>query len=221
MSDYSREYDIQILGLSDLLQPSTKQIIYTLHSPTYLHCKYLSILSRYFGEFLQLSDRDLEILIWGAYLHDIGKHFISSNILDKPSGLSLHEWEFMKLHPTIDNEILLFPKEVEPIIPIIQCHHERWDGSGYPRGLSKKEIPYLARVVQLVDIYDALTHTRSYKRTFSSEKALEIILEETAKGWYESILVEQFIEFLKKQSEKYLHAISLTSFSYLHTTKVA
>jgi len=201
MSDYSREHDMKMLGIFDRLEPSTRQLICDLHSPTYLHCKYVAIMARHFGGFLQLSDQDLQILVWGAYLHDIGKHFISVNILDKPTELSSEEWEFIKLHPTIENKPICFSKDMELIMPIIQYHHEHWDGSGYPMGLAKEEIPYLARVVQLVDIYDALTHTRSYKKTFSTEKAIAIILEETAKGWYQLTLVEQFVEFVQRRAE--------------------
>lgn len=201
MGDYSREHDMKILGLFNRLAPSTRQLICDLHFPTYLHCKYVAILARHFGDFLQLSDQDLKILVLGAYLHDIGKHFVSPNILDKPTELSSEEWEFIKFHPTIDNETLQLSKDMELVVSIIQCHHERWDGSGYPKGLAREEIPYLARVVQLIDIYDALTHTRSYKKTFSTEKAIAIILEETAKGWYQLTLVEQFVEFVQKQAE--------------------
>jgi putative two-component system response regulator len=216
MSDYSREHDMKILGIFDRLVPSTRQLICDLHSPTYFHCKYVAILARHFGDFLQLSDRDLEILVWGAYLHDIGKQFVSPKILNKPTKLSPEEWEYIKLHPTIDNETLHLSKDMESIVSIIQCHHEHWDGSGYPKGLAKEEIPYFARVVQLVDIYDALTHTRSYKKTFNTEKALAIILEETAKGWYQLTLVEQFIEFVQKQVEKYPPPISLNHYPSLH-----
>jgi putative two-component system response regulator len=232
MSDYSgehnmkilpRERDMKTLGVFDRLVPSTRQLVCDLHSPTYLHCKYVAILARHFGDFLQLPDQDLEILIWGAYFHDIGKHFISTNILDKPTELSPEEWKFIKLHPTIDNATLRLSKDMESVVSIIQCHHERWDGSGYPKGLAKEEIPYLARVVQLLDIYDALTHTRSYKKTFSEEKAIAIILEETTKGWHQPILVEQFIEFVQKKTEKYPHPISLIHYPslHLHTAKMS
>jgi putative two-component system response regulator len=216
MSDYSRERDMKILGVFDRLVPSTRQLICNLHSPTYLHCKYLSILARHFGDFLQLSERDLELLIFGAYFHDIGKYFISTNILDKPSELSPEEWKFIKLHPTIDNTTLQLPKDLEAIVSIIQCHHERWDGSGYPNGLAKEETPYLARIVQILDIYDALTHARSYKKTFSSDKAIAIILENTTKGWLQPILVEQFVEFVETRIEKYPHPVSLIHYSSLH-----
>ena len=162
-----------------------------------------------------MSERDRELLILGAYLHDIGKYFISTNILDKPTELSPEEWKFIKLHPTIDNTTLQLSQDLEAV-SIIQCHHERWDGSGYPHGLAKEEIPYLARVVQLLDVYDALTHTRSYKKTFSSEKAIAILREETIKGWHQPILVEQFVEFVEKKIEKDPHPVSLIHYSSLH-----
>jgi putative two-component system response regulator len=83
------------------------------------------------------------------------------------------------------------------VIPIIRNHHERWDGTGYPDGLAKEEIPYLAQVFQIIDIYDALRSERPYKRAFTSQEALEIFAEETAKGWRNPHLLEQFTKFIQ------------------------
>jgi len=220
MSQHSRNADMKILGVFDRLVPSTRELICKLHVPTYIHCKCLSFLARDFGDFLQLTDQEMEILTLGAYLHDIGKYFISTNILDKPNDLTPEEWKFIKLHPTIDNSTLCLPNDLEAIVPIIQCHHERWDGSGYPNGLAGENIPYFARIVQILDIYDALTHARSYKQSFSSEKALNIILEDTNRGWHEPILVEQFAEFVRKKIEKNPHPINLMHYSSLHTREL-
>jgi HD-GYP domain-containing protein (c-di-GMP phosphodiesterase class II) len=207
MSESSRKTDMQTLGIFNRLEQSTREIVYKLDALTYSHCRYLSILSKHFGDFLQLSAREIELLTLGAYFHDIGKAFVPLNILNKPTSLNSEEWASMRLHPQIDNSILRFPKDMEDILPIIQQHHERWDGSGYPHGLSKEEIPYLARIVQIVDIYDALTHTRSYKRNFSSQTAIAIILEESAKGWYQLELVELFLAFIASEEKRNLNPI--------------
>jgi putative two-component system response regulator len=191
----SRNADMRDLGILDLVTPATKQLVYSLDAETYNHCCRLSLLSKGFSDFLQLSSQETRFLVWGAYFHDIGKSFISHSILNKPAALDLEEWQIMKSHPAIDNSSLSFSPELEPIIPIIQYHHERWDGSGYPYGLLKEESPHLARIVQILDVYDALTHRRSYKKTFSTEKAIAIIREETIRGWYQPFLIEQIIEF--------------------------
>lgn len=82
------------------------------------------------------------------------------------------------------------------VIPIILHHHERWDGSGYPYKLAENEIPYLAQVFQVIDIYDALTSERPYKRALTKEEALKVILAETERGWRNPSLVQQFINFI-------------------------
>jgi putative two-component system response regulator len=208
MSENSRKTDMQTLEIFDRLEQTTKEIIYNLDPPTYTHCRYLSIFSKHFGDFLQLSDREIEALTLGAYFHDIGKSFVPRSILNKSTSLTPEEWNVIKLHPQIDNSILRFPPDMEDIIPIIQQHHERWDGSGYPHGLLKEETSLLARIVQIVDVYDALTHTRSYKMNFSCQQAIAIILEETAKGWYQPMLIKDFLAFIDAHETKHLNPIS-------------
>jgi putative two-component system response regulator len=192
-----RSADIYSLGILERLSPRTKQLVNNLEGKTYAHCCRLSLLAKGFGAFLQLSNQETRTLVIGAYFHDIGKAYIPDSILNKPESLTQEEWKIIKSHPAIDNTILDFPPELEAIIPVIQYHHEHWDGSGYPSGLVKEEIPYLARVVQMLDIYDALIHRRSYKPVFSSEKAIAIIQEESVKGWYQPLLVEQIVEFIR------------------------
>ncbi|NMF59010.1 HD-GYP domain-containing protein [Pseudanabaena yagii] len=191
-----RNGDMKDLGILKIVPTKTRQLIYKLDPETYQHCCRLSLLAKAFSKFLQLSNQETQLLMWGAYFHDIGKVFISPNILHKPTALDLEEWGIMKLHPMIDNTDLHLPEELETIIPIIQCHHERWDGSGYPYGLCKEEIPHLARIVQILDIYEALTHKRSYKPAFSPLVAIAIIQEEARKGWYQPLLIEQIVEFV-------------------------
>jgi len=85
------------------------------------------------------------------------------------------------------------------VLPLIRHHHERWDGSGYPDGLRGEGIPLVARIFQIVDIYDALTSERPYKRAFTVQEAMDILREETAKGWRDPYLVERFFEFLQSR----------------------
>ena len=102
----------------------------------------------------------------------------------------------MKQHVVIGEKICQPLRTMWGVIPIIRHHHERWDGSGYPDRLVGDEIPYLAQVFQLIDIYDALTSERPYKRALTPEEALEVMAEETSKGWRNPILMQQFREFV-------------------------
>jgi putative two-component system response regulator len=110
--------------------------------------------------------------------------------------LTEDEWEIMKTHAERGERICSSMRSLAPVLPIIRHHHERWDGTGYPDGLRREEIPLLARILQLADIYDALTTHRPYKRTLSSEEALQIIREEAGRGWRDPELVERFAEIL-------------------------
>ena len=99
----------------------------------------------------------------------------------------------MELHTLRGVEICKPMKTLSPVLPIIRSHHERWDGTGYPDHLAGEEIPLLARILQVVDIFDALTTKRSYKPAFTMEQALEILKEEAAKGWRDPELVSLFV----------------------------
>ena len=156
------------------------------------HCERMAFISVSLGIVYGLDRGDLLSLYRGAYLHDIGKVGIPDSILLKPSGLDPHEWAVMKTHPTRGVEICRHLKALEPVLPIIRHHHERWDGSGYPDGLAGENIPLLARIVQVADIYDALRSERPYKRALSAAETAAIIDEETARGWRDPALIQIF-----------------------------
>ncbi len=126
----------------------------------------------------QRIDRSLaddQIFRYGFLLHDIGKMGIPDHILGKPGPLTTDEWNVMKTHPLLGAQILRPIKYLERAIPIVECHHERWDGDGYPRGLRGTEIPLAARIFAVVDTFDALTSDRPYRAAFSVEQAVEVI----------------------------------------------
>lgn len=160
------------------------------------HCERLVNWGQEFGEYLELPRHQIRDLMWGGYLHDIGKVGIPDSVLLKKGRLTEEEWTIMRQHVVIGENICKPLRTMAGVIPIIRHHHERWDGSGYPDGLVGKEIPYLAQVFQIIDIYDALTSERPYKKAFSPEKALAIMQEETDKGWRNPELVEQFSDFI-------------------------
>jgi putative two-component system response regulator len=166
------------------------------------HCERLVDLGQAFGEYLNLSRCQIRDLRWGGYLHDIGKVGIPDTVLLKQGKLTPEDWVIMKQHVLIGEKICQPLRSMQGVIPIIRHHHERWDGSGYPDGLKGDEIPYLAQIFQIIDIYDALTSERPYKKAFSAEEALCVMLDETEAGWRNPQLVNQFAEFvlaLKRQ----------------------
>ncbi len=150
------------------------------------------------------SDIINEDFIDGIYaaspLHDIGKVGIPDNILLKPDKLTDEEWHIMKQHPKIGADTLRAVHEKHPNntfiqigIEIAECHHEKWDGSGYPEGLTGEDIPLSARILTLADVYDAMTSERCYKEAFDHEKSRQLILDGSGKH-FDPKVVEAFVE---------------------------
>jgi putative nucleotidyltransferase with HDIG domain len=124
---------------------------------------------------LCLGEADLVQVRWGALLHDIGKMGVQDAILLKPGPLTDEEWVLMKKHPTFAYEILSPIHYLKAALDIPYCHHEKWDGTGYPRGLKGEKIPLTARIFAVVDVWDALTSDRPYRKAWSEEKARQHI----------------------------------------------
>lgn len=127
------------------------------------------------------SDEELLHGRRGALLHDIGKMGIPDAILLKPGPLDEQEWAIMRTHPTLAVELLRPIAFLAPALDIPWCHHEKWDGTGYPRGLRGEEIPLAARIFAVVDVYDALTSDRPYRAAWSRERALAYIREQAGR----------------------------------------
>jgi putative two-component system response regulator len=145
------------------------------------------------GIALGLGGDQLLALHRGGYLHDIGKIGLPDSILFKTAPLTADEWALMRTHTVRGEEICRPIRTLAPVLPIVRSHHEHWDGSGYPDGLAGHEIPLLARVMQLADVYDALTSERSYKQAMSPADALLLMREEEARGWYDPDLMRVFL----------------------------
>jgi putative two-component system response regulator len=161
---------------------------------TGMHCERLAAYSIAQAQALGLPAREQLALYRGGFLHDIGKIAIPDAILFKRGLLTEQEWQIMRLHTIRGEEICRPMKTLAPVLPIIRSHHERWDGSGYPDGLRGEAIPLLARVLQVADIYDALTTARPYKPAFSHQHTLELMLEEARRGWRDPELVPLFAQ---------------------------
>jgi len=157
------------------------------------HCQRLSRYGVAVGRRLHLPDDDLAALHRGGYLHDIGKIGIPDVLLMKPGSLTNSEFEVIKTHTVIGDRLCGNLRALSRVRPIVRHHHERLDGSGYPDGLEGDAIPLLAQIIGIVDIYDALTTGRPYKRAWPPELAFEELLNEARKGWRRRDLVDLLI----------------------------
>jgi cyclic di-GMP phosphodiesterase len=159
---------------------------------TAFHCERLALFGVAMGVAMGLTGKDLLALKRGGYLHDIGKVAIPDSILFKPGALNEEERRVMQTH-TLRGEAICQPlRTLQPVLPIIRSHHERWDGSGYPDGLRGDRTPLLARVLQFADIFDALTTVRPYKAAIPNPDALAIMQQQTARGWHDPHLMDLF-----------------------------
>ena len=156
------------------------------------HCNRVSAISLRIGKALDLSESDMTILEGGSLLHDIGKIGIAESILNKPDRLTGSEYETIKGHPVAGERILNHIDMFRSYIPIVRSHHERFDGNGYPDGLSGKGIPLLVRIVTLADAFDAMTSDRSYRKSLTLENTLLEIVENRARQ-FDPEIVDLFI----------------------------
>ena len=143
------------------------------------------------GASLGLSEDDLVILRIAGLVHDIGKVSVPDSILLKPGRLSPVEMEIMRQHPIVGENICAPLKSFRDALPLIRHHHERMDGSGYPDGLIGDQIPLSARILQTVDIFDALTTDRPYRKAMAHEEAVAVMMSEVHRGWLDRSLVNK------------------------------
>lgn len=155
------------------------------------HSVRVSKLACRLGKELRLDEEQLKSLERGSLLHDIGKIGISDTILHKPGNLTEDEWKLMRLHPDIGTRIIAGIPFLADTLPVIRYHQERWDGSGYPEGLSGEDIPELARIFAVVDAFDALTSDRPYRKRISTQEALAY-LKEQAGILFDPIILTKF-----------------------------
>lgn len=187
--ELSQAYDATIEGWSRALDLRDKET----EGHTLRVTEMTLNLARAFG----LSEQELLYVRWGALLHDIGKMGVPDHILLKEGPLTEDEWVRMKSHPQYAYDLLKPIAFLAPALDIPSCHHEKWDGTGYPRGLKGQEIPLVARLFAVVDVWDALRSDRPYRNAWSLEKAREYICEQ-AGVYFDPKVVELFLDMIKE-----------------------
>ena len=190
--------------LNQKLQEVTVQTIQTLgelvegrDAGTAGHCERLSKYALAIAQELGLSEEQREALHYGAYMHDIGKVWIPDSILLKPGRLTSEEYEYMKQHVIFGWKVMSNMSAMEETALIVRHHHEHYDGAGYPDGLAGEQIPITARVLALVDVFDALLTRRPYKEPYPLDEALELIRRETG-SHFDPKVVDAFFQALAK-----------------------
>jgi putative nucleotidyltransferase with HDIG domain len=194
-NDVQPLYDETVLGLARTLELRDKEAIG--------HAERVTFLTEKFARKLGFAEKEL-IDIWrGALLHDIGKIGIPDSILFKPDQLTAQEWEIMKKHPLFAYELLSPISFLQTALDIPYCHHEHWDGYGYPRGLSGEEIPCSARLFTIIDVWDALSSDRCYRPAWRRDDVVEYLLCQSGKI-FDPDLLPQFLELIDEQQIKYV-----------------
>jgi putative two-component system response regulator len=158
------------------------------------HCERLTDYATALGRQLDLSQTDLEALTRGAFLHDVGKIAIPDRVLLKKGKLTRKEYDLMKRHPAIGDDLCRTVRSFEAVRPIVRHHHERLDGRGYPDGLAGDRIPLLAQIVSIVDVFDALTSDRPYRKALPTATAYQMMRDTARGGWCRQDLLTIFID---------------------------
>ncbi len=188
-SELSLAYDATIQGWSQALDLRDKE--------TELHTQRVTELTMSLAKAFGFGEEELIQIRWGALLHDIGKMGVPDEILLKPGALSEDEWVLMRMHPIFAFQMLSPIRYLRKALDIPYCHHEKWDGSGYPQGLKGNQIPLVARIFAVVDVWDALRSDRPYRPAWAEDKALEYI-KDSSGTFFDPYVVDVFLDSLGK-----------------------
>lgn len=181
----------------DKLEPVLETI--TRRDPHYEgHIQRACFYALEFGGLQGLSEKELRQLYLGAFFHDVGKVFISTEIINKKGPLDAKERRIMMTHAEFGESICKDLGPFDEIAELVGAHHERPNGTGYPKGLSGNEISYLSRILAIIEIYDALRSERSYKKPFTVEQSFDILTQNATEGNLDSNIVQEFAKFAQK-----------------------
>jgi HD-GYP domain-containing protein (c-di-GMP phosphodiesterase class II) len=194
-----------ILESQERLQNATLEFIETMAQAldardTYTagHSNRVAMNSVSIAQVMGLPPEQIEIIRVGAKLHDIGKIGVPDAVLQKPGRLTDEEYELIKMHPTIGKKILEKAQPFRQYLPIVELHHEDWDGGGYPYGLKGEEIPLNVRIVHVADVYDAITSDRAYRKAMSRERVMQI-LNDGAGTLFDPVVLRAFLTVLQQR----------------------
>jgi putative two-component system response regulator len=176
-----REANAQLLNAYEATIESLSHALDLRDRETEGHSRRVTELTLKLAQALNMNDEDLTHIRRGALLHDMGKIGIPDSILHKPDTLTTEEWSIMRKHPQFAYDMLSPIEYLHPALDIPYSHHEKWDGSGYPRGLRGEEIPMVARLFAIADVWDAVTSDRPYRAAWTEEQALAYIREQSGK----------------------------------------
>ena len=186
---------------------SLKERMDSRESQTDDHVTRLKDMTSLMGKALGLSQSVAEELSLLTPIHDIGKVSIPESVLTKPSSLSEDEWELVRQYPEVGRRIACSSTELSRVSSAILSLRERWDGTGYPRGLKGDEIPLISRILAIVDAYDVMTHDRPYRRAMAEDQALAE-LQKCAGTQFDPDLVSVFVRLIKRQPRTGRPAVS-------------
>jgi putative two-component system response regulator len=177
------------------------------------HCERLAEYSARLGEALALESPQIIALRRAGLVHDIGKVAVPDAILLKPARLTAAERKIMQRHPVVGERICAPLKSFQLALPVIRHHHEKMNGTGYPDKLKGEEIPLTARILQIVDVYDALTHSRPYKPALTVEEALAVMKKEVKKGWWDPCVFAEFERLIEADEQRFISLVKAAAAS--------
>jgi putative two-component system response regulator len=200
---------VRVKSLNDKLT-SIESVLFSLantieakDSYTEGHVQRVANMATSLGRLMGMNEKDVKALMLGGILHDIGKIKVSDSILNKPGALLPDEWEIMKEHSEIGYQICYpLKKSLGTALDVIRYHHEKLDGTGYPFGLKDGEIPMVARIMAVVDIYDALVTDRPYRKGMSTQEGIKILHEMVDEGKLDAAVVRSFSEMIARRDDE-------------------
>jgi PAS domain S-box-containing protein len=197
LNENVKQANIELIKAYDATIEGWSQAMDLRDEETEGHTKRVTELTMQIGKLLGLKDEKLVHVKRGALLHDIGKLGVPDQILHKTGPLTDDEWIIMRKHPLFAFEMLSSIDYLRPAMAIPHCHHEKWDGTGYPRGLKGEKIPLEARIFSLVDVYDALTSDRPYRKAWDFERTMTYIADQSGKQ-FDPKITEKFLEYFQQ-----------------------